>query len=351
MMRCSMQILSYFTDLFVFVDQLYKSIIGVLWVALVSYGLRPGYAFLIPFTGSTPYTDLEGAILSGFYYQLSMAVILVAIVSLLVYNSLSGPRSISASFTRIASTVIFGSLSFMITTWALSGLNNIYASIYGGAGIDWYNYLLFSSSFPSPTAGSLTQSYLSIAIQFFSLTAYFISVVSLFAILMLRQALMLLCLLILPIATVLMSVNFGRKYGKIVWEIMVEMSAYPFLVLASLYLAHIFSWDAPLQLAFLFLPSILPGMLLASGRSFLSAPVLGFLGGLSMEGIAGRGMQLGNIASSAFKGGSLSNATRNALMAPLTDAKAMPGNRPGNSSSNGMPWKELLSEELKYRRE
>lgn len=345
-----MQALPIITEILLLVDQAYKSLIGILWIALINYGLSPHYAFLIPFTTYKPYLSLENALINGFYFQFAVIVTLVVIMVALISNSFLKPKSLTLIFIRVTAAVVLGAVSFYSFSWGLSMLDSTYASVYYGAHLNWSNYLLFSSGLEHQGDTSILQSSISLIVQFFTLSAYFVSVVSLFTILMLRQALMLFSLLIVPLATVLTSLDIGKRYGKVIWEILIEMSAYPFIVIASLFLAHIFNWDAPLQLAFLFIPSLLPGILFTTGRSFLSAPIMGFLGELSLSGAASKGFGSMAIASDLAHGGSFSKSIKDTMAIPLSE-NSFPGTMTGGKKDNEMPWKDLLSEELKYRKE
>lgn len=338
-------------DFFNLVDQAYKAVIGVLWPALITYGLIPKYAFLTQFTSYSPYRNLENALIGGAFFQFSVLSILLATLSMLIMNSFLKPQTIHFFIYKMAVSVILASVSFIVTIWSFSELGSVYATIYNSAGINWSNFLLFSSgnyiSGPvNPAGGGY-----SILIEAFTLTGYFTSIVSLFSILMLRQALLLFSFVVLPFSTIMMVFNKGRKFAERIWEIIIEMAAYPYFVLLSLYLGHLFSWDGPLQLAFLFLPSILPGYLFVSGRSFLSAPVLGFLSGMTMTNAVGRGIETAGIAAEFARGGAAIDTVKKTAFLPFNESTA--SGSPGHKSriSEPLPWKELINEELKFRKE
>ena len=346
-----MGITSLLIGIFQFIDQIYKSLIGILWYACIYYGLNPHFVFLLPFLSNHGFTTLQQTFLGGFYFQFSALALMFASIGGLILNNLSMAEASRQFFLKWLTAVIVGGVAFLAISWLMAVLGSIYGSVFLGVNFSWYNFLNFSStsylnSGVSPKANSL-----GLLIEIFALTGYFVSVTSLLAILMIRQALMLLAILIVPFATVLGSTRKGAKYATIIWELIMEMSVYPFLVLLSLYLAHIFSWDMPLQLAFLFLPTILPGLLFATGNSFLSAPLFGFLGGMSLGGVASRGMEAATIAAGPFRGGTFRGAARDGALMPLREKNFI--NQVPRSSARGqdMPWKEMLNEELKYRKE
>ncbi len=346
-----MQFLPILLTILQFIDQLYKSLIGILWYACIYYGLNPHYTFLLPFLSNSEFTELTNSLYSGFFFQFSVLILLLASLGALIINTYSKPSSGYIFLLKWIVAVLVGAVSVFVITWLLTLVGSLYGAVFKSAGFSWYNFLNFSSystlgRVPGNQSGSL-----GILIEIFALTGYFVSVTSLLAILMIRQALMLFAIVLVPFATILGSTSKGKRFSSIVWEIVIEMSVYPFFVLLSLYLAHIFAWDVPLQLAFLFLPSIIPGYLLATGNAFLGAPIFGFLGGLSLSGIASRGLEAANIATLPFRGGSIGGAVKDAAMLPLRE-KDFINQMPRSSISKGeMPWKELLNEELKYRKE
>lgn len=345
-----MQVFPILSEILNLVDQAYKAVIGVLWSALVTYGLAPKYAFLTQFTSYTPYQNLEGALFVGAYFQFTIIAIIIATLVALFLNSFIRPQTTQLFVIRVAVAVILGSVSFILSVWAFSVLGGMYSILYNNSGISWSNFLLFSSHNYAPVAGNTAGGDYSILIEAFTLTGYFTSVISLFSILMIRQALLLFSLTILPFATILMVFNRASRFTERVWEIIIEMAAYPFFVLLCLYLGHIFSWDVPLQLAFLFLPSILPGYLFVSGRSFLSAPVLGFLGGMTMAGTVGRGLEAAGIVSGVMKGGATMNTLKDAALLPFRENRSSHLYAAGEGKPGAIPWKELVNEELRSRK-
>lgn len=346
-----MQVLPIILGLVNLVDQAYKAVIGVLWSALVTYGLQPKYAFLVQFTSFAPYQGMENAFIGSGYFQFAIIIVLIATVFTLFLNSFGKTQNLHIFIFKVAVAIILGSVSFIVTIWVFSKLSVMYAAVYSSAGINWSNFLLFSSSNYFTGSGATAGGGYSFLIEAFTLTGYFTSVVSLFSILMLRQALLLFSIAILPFATILIIFDRGRKFAERVWEIVIEMAAYPFFVLLCLYLGHIFSWDIPLQLAFLFLPSILPGYLFVSGRSFLTAPILGFMSGMTMAGAVGRGIETAGIVTELARNGPSVGALKNASMIPFTESRTTNLQGSGHNKSTELPWKDLINEELKFRKE
>ncbi len=332
-------------------DTIYKALIGILWDSTISFGLNPHYAFLVPFTNYGKFKILGSLITGEVFFQFASLVVLVSSVITLAFNSFNEPKPYGKYMVRITTAVILGAISFFLMTWVLAALGSVYSTIYNTSGIQWSNFLLFSSNAFGGSSQPVVENNYTAIIEIFVLTGYFTAALSLFAELMLRQALMLLALLLLPFGTVLYSLEHARKFTVILWEILIEMSAYPYIVLGCLYLGHIFAWDMPLQLAFLFLPSLIPGIMFATGNSFLSAPVMGFIGGLSLSRTVGKGVEAGSIAAGAVEGAGAASTFQRGVSFPVTERNPLAKNMVYQKKSNDLPWKELLDEELKYRKE
>ncbi len=346
-----MQVLPLLLSLLNALDTVYKGVIGILWNAAVTFGLSPKYAFLIPFTSYSSFQNLGMYISGALFYQIAALVMLISSAATLAYNSFGEPRPYITYIARIATSVIIGSVSFLFMVWILKSLDHIYSTVYGGAGVNWSNFLLFSSNIFQASAHPVSNGDYAALIELFTLTGYFTAVVSLFAELMLRQALMLLALLILPLGTVLYAFDRGRRFATVLWEILVEMSAFPFLVLLCLYLANIFAWDTPLQLAFLFLPSLIPGIFFATGNSFLSAPIMGFLGGMSLTRTMGKGVEAGSIIGGIANGTGAADSLKRGAMFPVTERNPLTKNFQATGNRDEMPWRDMLKDELKKRKE
>lgn len=343
-----MQVLPIILELLNAFDTLYKGVIGVLWNATITFGLNPKFAFLIPFTSYSSFRSLGVYVSGTLFFQFSAIVLLISSTLTLAYNSLVEPRPYGRFISRLVASIILGSISFFLTIWVLKGLDSIYSDVYSMSGINWSNFLLFSTSLSSGAQIGSTSSY-SALIELFTLTGYFTAVVALFAELILRQALMLMALILIPLGTTLFALDHGRRFALVLWEIIVEMSAYPFLVLLCLYLAHVFSWDMPLQLAFLFLPSLIPGIFFATGNSFLSAPIMGFVGGMSLSRTVGKGIEAGGIVSGLAGETGIGQTIKNAALFPVTERNPLAKNFQAHGKRDEMPWKEILREELKFR--
>lgn len=331
-------------------DTIYKGVIGILWNAVISFGLSPNFAFLVPFISNSSFHNLGSYISGTLFYQLASLVILVSSAVTLAFNSIAEPRPYGKYIARLATSIIIASVSFFMVVWVLKGLDSVYSSVYSNSGVNWSNFLLFSSNSFLTTSQPAINSNYSALIELFTLTGYFTAAVALFAELMLRQALMLLALLLLPIGTVLLAFDRGKRFAMVLWEILLEMSVYPFLVLLCLYMAEIFSWDMPLQLAFLFLPSLIPGIFFATGNSFLSTPVMGFVGGMSLTRTVGKGVEAGSILGGFADGTSAADSLKRGALYPVTERNPLSKNFQPVKNREEMPWKELLGNELKKRK-
>ena len=331
-------------------DGVYKSIISIFWYDAIYYGLSPKFVYFSPMISSGGYTSLESAIFIGSYFQISMIIMIISISAGLAYNSFIKPQSISLVLLRGLFSIVFGAVSFYVITFMLAGFGALFTLAFNASGINWYNFGNFSGGYFGYNAGLLNNGGSSQILEFLTLSAYFMATGSLFATLMIRQALILFCIILAPFFTLFYSLNIGTRYAKIIWEIIVEMSFYPFFVLLALYLAWLFSWDAPLQLAFLFLPVIIPGVLFFSGRGLGNAPMLNFLGDATLGNVAGKGMLFAGTGYDVLSGNITPEGMRNIAVSPVSESPPRVTPRPHNSHSTGLPWKDILDEELKYRK-
>ena len=332
-------------------DGAYKSIIGIFWYDAIYYGLSPKFVYFSPMINSGGYTNLESAIFSGSFFQISMIIMVISISAGLAYNSFIKPQSMSLVLLRGLFSIVFGAVSFYAIAFIMAGLGALFTMVFNASNINWYNFGNFSGGYFGYNAGSLNNGGYSQILEFLTLSAYFMATAGLFATLMIRQALILFCIILAPFFTLFYALNVGARYAKIIWEIIIEMSFYPFLVLLALYLAWLFSWDSPLQLAFLFLPVIIPGVLFFSGRGLRNAPMLSFLGDATLGNVSGKGMLFAGTGYDALRGNITSEGLRNIAVSPVSESPPRITPRPHNSNNTGLPWKEILDEELKYRKE
>jgi len=332
------------------INLIYKTLIQYFWYNTVSYGLSPGNAFLLPELNKTSFINLYSMLFNSAFLPLAMVMIILSSLGVLFYNSFYRPLNPGYNLMKWIVTVSIASLSLLIVETVLLELQGAFDYLFRNMGINWYSFYNFSGGFSSFSSSHLLGSDNQELLQFLVMSAYFIAVVSIFGVLMMRQALMIIMILILPFSTVLYSFNFGRKYAKIVWEFIAEMMIYPFFVLLSLYLAYIFSSDMSLQLAFLFVPTVLPAILFFSGKGLTSLPLMSFVGGLTMGAVASRGIALSSGIMGTIRSGSRLDGAKGVALSGLQDRFPQKLSGMKRSPDTGIPWKQMLDEEMKYRK-
>ncbi len=332
------------------INLLYKTLIQYFWYNTISYGLSPSNAFLIPDLKNQSFLNLYNMLFKTAFLPISAVAIIASSLAVLFYNSFYKPLNPGYNLMKLVAAISIAALSLMIVESVLMELQQGFDYLFKNIGVNWYSFYNFSGGFSkfsvSHPIGSANQEIL----QFLVLSAYFIAVISLFGVLMMRQALMILMILILPFTTILFSLNIGKKYAKIVWEFIAEMMVYPFLVLLSLYMAYIFSSNIPLQLAFLFVPIVVPTILFFSGRGLTSLPLLSFVGGLTMGTVVSRGIGLTSGLGGAVLSDSIGGSVKNIALSPLQDRIPQKTANMKRSPDSSLPWKQILDEEMKYRK-
>ncbi len=345
--KIALELLYYIIDA---INLLYKTLIQFFWYNAISYGLSPGNAFLLPDLGNKSFLNLYNLMLNSAFLPASAIIIIVASLGVLFYNSFYRPMNPAYNLMKWVVSISIAAVSLLIVENVLFVLQGCFDYLFRNMGVNWYSFYSFSGGFSTFLASNPVGSADQGILQFLALSAYFIAVVSLFGMLMMRQALMILMILILPFSTILYSLDIGKKYAKIVWEFIAEMMVYPFLVLLSLYMAYIFSGNVPLQLAFLFVPIVIPAILFFSGRGVTSLPMLSFFGGLTMGAVVSRATALSSGLGRTMASGSRAEGMKAVALSPMQDRIPQKMNDMKRTPDNSPPWKQIRDEELKYRK-
>ena len=321
----------------------YEILVNTIWNYTMNFGLSPGHAFLSSYLGNQSYSSLLDSS-SRISLDIISPIVVVASVYFLVYNNIRTPINTGSSLYK-ASLILFASFACTL----------IWLEIFGELGIAytyfWEHSGIANSALLPISAGFLDSSFGSNSIgsvlEFLLITAYFGVDILLLSILAIRQALLLLILPILPVFTMLSLIGYFEKYARVLWEIILEFSIFPFLALLSVYLSGIFSSYVPLQLAFLALPSLIPGYMFFSGRGPSHTPFMNLFGSLAA----------GSVISSTFGySRSFSEIVSGDFRSGVSRLIQLPS---GNSASSRSavahkpeidPYREAVNEELKNRR-
>ena len=322
----------------------YEALLNLLWHYTLNFGMSPGHAFLSIYFQNTSYLSLLN---NASHISLYMVTPVVAVAALyfLAMNNIRPDRSAMSSLYRSAIISISALACIFIWIEAFSEAGSLYSYLWSHSSISSDSVLPVSSGLFS---GSLSGAGTTTSImEFLMITAYFGAVVILLTTLAIRQALLLLLLPLLPIFTMLSMVGYFQKYSKVMWEIFIEFSMFPFLALLSLSLAENFRNYVPLQLAFLALPALLPGYLFFSGRGPSHTPFLNLFGSMAagsfVSTVAGYSMAFSEMGSGDFMRG----FSRFIQLPSSNSTSTKP------SINRAVPrdvYAEAANEELKFRR-
>ena len=279
-------------------------------------------------------------ILSPYFVTFAIAI---SATGFMLRNSVEDGLRSFPWLLRSAIIVLLSILSLYIAVFSLHIVGEAYSYAWNAADLDRARLIAFPGGISSMGVSTGENG----IIQFLLLTAYFGSVVMLLAILMVRIGLILLVIPLLPLFTALSGIAFFRKYARVLWEIFIEFSIFPFLALVSLYLSIIFSAIPPLQIALISLPALLPGYLFFSGRGPGSTPVMNLLGGLSIGAMAG---SVAGYSRSAIEIGSGNIQDGMLRLAQVPSGNASSRAHISSAIKTSDPYRESVKEELKRRR-
>lgn len=326
---------------------LYYPLMELMWQGIYKYGIMENSAFL-----GFVFDNRSFLILYSTIYRYTIPVLITALIGLvslliIIFSSKNSAVSINSVYLRTAATVIISSSTFYIFSSLLSFLGTVYALIYSYSNIDFENFSSVSGISILPVAGTSISA--DLLLRFLLLSAYFAALASLFAVLMFRQAIMIFMILLMPFFTALYIFNPTGKYTKMAWELTMEMTMFPFAVILSLTLASFFRSDVPLNLAFLFLPTVLPGFMLFSGRGLSSTPMMGLIGGMTLGSITSRGSGIAMSSMDAAATGNPLPVLAASVLMPAADYKTIKRNT--IPTTKEVSWlDEALKDDMKYRK-
>lgn len=328
------QLISILSSLIALLDRAYLYIISAFWSLSAKYGLSPGFAFAMNEFSNEKFTELINDI-TGFYPQLVALAMTISSIIFLFENSFVVTEEWKHHLIRsflVFSLLIF---SFDIIRGILYTENMLYTEIWNKSGLQW-NYLIniVGNHFNLGVNLNLSQNENNL-VEFFLLTALFSSVGTLFGVLMLRIAILLILVVILPFLTVLLFVRRMDNYALRFWYMFIQLSVIPFLALIPLYLAAITYGDFPLQLALIASAALLPVLFITSSRVFSVGSFISLLDAFSFQRF---------IYDSPVP-------QINSIVGNLQFDNGDKGDTGGLISSNGIvDWSRVYSRDLEYKR-
>ncbi len=328
--------------------RIYMPLLALLWNFAIQYGLQSNMAFLGFALNNTSYLSLYSYLYGGIFPALVSLVLGISAIFLIAGSGSNPPTAYRIKIVRTFLSVTVAAGSMAIISLLLSGLQVPFHVLFDKGNVDWFSFSSVFSSGVSASAGDQASTE-SVIARFLLLSAYFIAVTSLLAVLVFRQALMIFFIMAMPVITILACLDIGVKYAKMAWELVLEFMFFPFAVMISLMLARIFSADVALNLAFLLLPSILPGYIMFSGRNLSTAPLMSFIGGMTLGGVASRSAGVATSFLDSATTGNPLRAAASIALAPAADYRLVSGISTGKGDKKHL-LDDVKNEELNYRK-
>lgn len=296
-----MDIQSILSALVRIIDETLFSSAGGLWYLTVKYGLSPGYAFLGNFVSSPGFLSVYSFFFNGFYVGIMSLVLIIASLYFLARNSAGLGVSLSNSAMRALFAMAISLFSFDICTTLLYYVGQTYSAVWMKIGTDWYAL--------SPAAGlggsqGIPQVTSSTVLSFFFLSSYYIATGSLLSVMEVRQAILLVLIVILPIFSTLFIIPQAEKVPLAMWTLFAEMLVVPFLVLICIAIAEVFPENPLLQIALIMVASSSPFLMRNSYRIMYGAGMMGTFSGLMAGMSSMRYGVAGTVADTARRYGS-----------------------------------------------
>lgn len=264
------------------IDQAYKYLISAFWYISVQYGLKPGYAFIQTEFANTGFTSLFSAF-TGIYAQIIAIGLLVSALFFLFENSFMQSVASRDYLVRIAVSIALVVFSFDLMRGILYVGYRFFEIAWNGSGVNWYslssvvntNYSFLNNLNYTAAENSL--------VEFFLLSSLFVSVGTLFGVLMIREAILLVLMVALPFISVLTLISKFDSYTMRFWSLFFQLSVLPFFVIIPLYLASLFPDNFPLQLSLITGAALMPVLFVSSTRIFSLGSLYSLLDSMSFQ--------------------------------------------------------------------
>ena len=331
---------SVFFSLFSLVDDAYLAIISPFWNLAVNYGLNPDYSFYSIIGTNSAYVNIYNLVFASFYFILAEILILGGIIAFMITNPFLGPVNRNTFIIRLGIGAILPLFALQVLSLFLNFSGDAFLSIWNGAGINWSSGLsLVNLGSGLQSISGVNSTYLPV-MEFFFLSGYFLSIVSLIITLELRQALLIVLSIAIPIFSITFVIPKLDQYAMRLWKLFFEAALFPFFTIIGVYFAIEYSGVFLLQLAFLIFAGSSPFVIVSAFRIFSSGSFLGIVNGLSLENSIGRAANIGS-----------SVASMDALRTGLSVAGINPSVAISGSKNGGINWQEIYNRDFDYRRE
>ncbi len=250
---------------------------GGLWYVTVKYGLSPGYAYLGSELSAHGYLRIYNFFFNTFVSEIVYLVMILAALYLLFRNSVGEPAPSIPTLARLFFSFSLAIFAFTVCIDLMRYTDSIYTYTWNGLDTDWYALMPLGSSSNATgiqDLGSTT------VISLLFITSYFVATGSLLSMLEIRQAIILVLMVILPVSSLLLALPFTEKIAAGMWKLFAEMTVVPFIVLICIAIAESVHGDPLLQIALILLASGSPFLLHNGSRILYGAGIMGSFTGL-----------------------------------------------------------------------
>ncbi|MGC8514812.1 MAG: hypothetical protein ACP5OC_01585 [Thermoplasmata archaeon] len=303
----------------------------------MQYGLNPSYSFFSIIGGSPAYFAIYNLVFGASYFIITEIALIVMATAFLAINSAWGPINRLNILIRMSLAVVLPLFTIQVLAVIMYISGSGFSFIWNNAGVNWSSGLLYASSMTSISQVSgAAPSYLSV-MEFFFLSGYFLATTSLIVTLELRQALLIVLSILLPVFSILFAIPRVDEYAKRMWKLFVETAVFPFFTIIAVYFAIESSGNFLLQLAFLIFAASSPFVIVSSFRIFSSSSLLGLANGISMQDTISRVQGTATGIASLDVAGTIGSAAGMHM--------------PVSGSGKGIDWSELYRRDLDYRKD
>lgn len=264
------------------IDHAYIYLISAFWYIATYYGLNPKFAFIQYEFANAKFNSLF-TVFTGIYAQVIAIGLLVSAVVFLFQNSFFRSENARNYTVRVAIAAALVIFSFDLIRAILYLSYSIFNVIWQGSGINWYSLpSVLNTNYSFLTGQNLSAS-INGLVEFFLLSSLFVSVGTLFGLLMIREAIILVLVVALPFLSVLTLVPKIDSYAIRFWSLLIQLSVLPFFMIIPIYLSSLFPGNFPLQLALITGATLMPVLFVTSTRIFSLGSLFSLLDSMNFQ--------------------------------------------------------------------
>lgn len=249
-----------------------------LWQLIITYGLGQPYAFPYSSSDLTIITPLFKHITNELAIPIALSAIFLSSIKIMMTRK---GEDLNRIFWRMSLGILLFFLSLDISKYILEFSYLVFNSVWAYGSINWMSVMTSSeimSYLSNMASGGNTLSALLLS------SGYFAATFILLSFLMLRDALIIVFIILLPIVSLLMVVTELYERMLQLWVMFIELSLIPFPIAIALYLSSIYSDVFFMHLAFLWAACLIPSIFMTKGGLFRNLMSLDILSGVSLLG-------------------------------------------------------------------